>query len=456
MRPKVTLARELAYDAFVEVMEQGLSPEEVTAAMFRKHSLSRSDRGLIKEILYGGLRWFSKIFWIVQNTANRDLGQTSPQIRSALVLGTYQIFYMDRIPDRAAVNESVEYVKKKGQKGAVNFVNGVLRSIARRAEYFAKPDKDKKPVEYLALQYAHPKWMVERWSRQFGFDRVKGILASNNQPPPLMVRINSSLIPQDGVQDFRSSLLREEKTHTERRPLRSCMVLKESPNLESGGLFSQGFFTIQNEASQLVGCLVAPEPGQVIIDACAAPGGKSTHLAERMEGRGHLYVIDKSADRLEMLKENFARLKLAQPQVICGDFLDFSPDKEVDKVLLDAPCSGLGVVRRHPEGKWHKKPSIVEQMAQVQKDLLMKAFGLLGVGGELIYSVCSFEPEETVDHLRWLKREFADKIEVVPPTGRIPDYYRRFVTRDDCLVIYSGNKDAMDGFGAFILRRTAS
>ena len=193
MSQSLSNAREVAYDAYTLVMEKGVAPDEAVDDLALKCSppLTRLDRNFIKEMLYGSLRWHAKIYWILQNTSNRNLDETSPQIRAALVLGTYQIFYMDRVPDRAAVNESAEYVRKKGQAQAVSFVNGILRQIARRAEYFAKPDKHQKPVEYLALQFAHPEWLVKRWHGHFKFDRMEGMLSANNQPPPWYVRMNT-------------------------------------------------------------------------------------------------------------------------------------------------------------------------------------------------------------------------------------------------------------------------
>ena len=420
----------------------------------QKPPLKKQDRGLIREIVMGSLRWYSKIYWIIQNSASRDLKKASPQIRSALILGTYQIFYMDRIPDRAAVNESVEYIRKKGQSHAVKFVNGILRSIARRAEYFAKPDKDKQPVEYLSLQFAHPKWIVSRWHRRFSFDRMKELLAANNKVPPWSVRINSMKVPSDNTQEFRSRLLKEDRNHSERRSLRSCLHLKIAPSFEEGSLFDQGYYTIQDESSQLIANLVAPEAGQLIIEGCCGPGGKLSHIYELANGEAELIGIEKDEKQMQKVRENLKRLGHEDKiSLVTSDFCDFKSRRKPHKILLDAPCSGLGVLRRHPEGKWHKTPALVTKMAETQQELLAHGIKLLRKGGELIYSVCSFEEEETLGHLAWLEKEFGDTIEIESPSGRIPDYYGRFVTREKVLLIYSGNKDMMDGFGAFILRK---
>jgi 16S rRNA (cytosine967-C5)-methyltransferase len=453
---KVTLAREIAYDSFIQVLNHKKKPEEAVEQRI-KSSLApvRSvDRSFIKEVLYGSLRWYSKIFWIVQKTSDRDLTKVSQEIQAALVLGTYQIFYMSKVPDRAAVNESVEYIKKKGQTSAASFVNGILRSIARRSEYFTKPDKEKAPVEYLSLQYAHPKWLVERWCSRFSFDRVKEMLSSNNYPPPFSIRINACKVDLGQIQDFRTSLLRDEKIHSERKPLRSALILDKAPNLSEDSLFGQGYYTVQDEASQLIACLVHPKEGERVVDACCGPGGKISHIYELAKGHITLCGIEKNPVKMERTKKTFQRLGHASPEWVEKDFLEFLPEIPPDKILLDAPCSGLGVLRRHPDGKWHKASHIVSDMAKIQRKLLLHGLEILKVGGELIYSVCSYEPEETVDHLRWLLDKYSDTIDIVPATTRVPDYYKRFVTREGVLLVFSGNKDQMDGFGGFILRKS--
>jgi len=452
---KLNLAREVAYDALIQVMEHQKSPDESVEYLIQKRSLSISkrDRGLVKEILFGGLRWYSKIYWILQKTSSRELKTTSPEIRSALVLGTYQIFYMDHIPDRAAVNESVEYVRQKGQTNAVPFVNGILRSIARKAEYFAKPDKDKQPKEYLALQYAHPQWMVDRWSHHFSFDRMKEMLLSNNMVPPFTIRVNFTKVPKEEIQEFRNELLRAEKIHTEKTAMKACLHLTPSPSLAPDSLFGKGYYTIQGEASQLIACLVQPEPNTCILDACCGPAGKLSHLYEEIRGEATFIGMDTNPAQLVRARSTLARLGHEGCTLLEQDFLTYQPTQRLDKILLDAPCSGLGVLRRHPEGKWQKKPEIIPRMAAQQRKLLAHAFALLPENGELIYSVCSFEREETLDQLHWILEEYRGTIELITPVLRLPDYYKRFVTRENMLLVYSGNQDNMDGFGAFVVRK---
>lgn len=450
----LSLAREIALDAFVQVMKHGQKPEEVLEQYYQEHdkALRRLDRNFIKEILYGGLRWYSKLFWILCNTAKRDLNKSSPEIQAALIVGTYQIYYMDRVPDRAAVNESVEYIRKKGQASACSFVNGVLRQIARRAEYFPKPDKTAKPVEYLALQFSHPEWMVRRWIKHFRFERLEAMLASNNVPPPYTARINSIKTPITQMLELQQCLLKNERTHTEKRSLRTALRFREAPSMDAESMFQQGYYTIQDEAAQLVGFLVAPEPGQVVADVCAGPGGKLSHVYELMNGEGTLYAVEQDQRQLQRAKENMERMQHNNVTWVHQDFMNWKPEKPLDKILLDAPCTGMGVLRRHPEGKWQKNEAAINQLAQVQRQMILHALKSLKKGGELIYSVCSFEPEESEQHLEFLQKECGHNIEVISPVSRLPDYFKKYVTRNNLLMVYIGNQDEMDGFAGFIVR----
>lgn len=451
----LSLAREIAYDTFSEVMERKAHPEDVLERLYATHGdkLRRLDRNFIKEIVYGSLRWYSKMYWILQKTSSRDLAEVQQSVRTALVCGTYQIFYMDRVPDRAAVTESVEYVRKKGNHGACPFVNGILRQIARRAEYFAKPDKAKFPADYLSLQFAHPKWMVDRWLSRFKFEKLEVMLSSNNKPPPCAIRVNTLKTPQSESLTLQQDMLRDEKTHSDRRPLRCCLHLREWPQLDADSWFGRGFYTVQDEAAQLVSYLVAPKEGETVVDACCGPGGKLTHLHELANAKAKLIGIERDDYQMERARETARRLGCEDAiHWVKADFLEWTPNGErVDKILLDAPCSAMGVLRRHPEGKWHKTPSIIPDLASAQARLLDKALEVLSPGGELVFAVCSFEPEETIHHLDRLAKR--DDIEIVSPVSRVPDYYKRYVTRDNILLIFAGNQDDMDGFGAFILRK---
>lgn len=450
----LSLSREIAYDIFASVINERKKPEELLDKAYETHGkkLKRLDRNFIKQILYGSLRWHSKLYWILQNTSKRDLDKSSPEVVAALVVGTYQIYYMDRVPDRAAVNESVEYVRKKGQASACSFVNGILRQISRRSQYFQKPDKNTDPVDYLSIQFAHPKWLVRRWSKIFKFERLKTILSQNNEIPPFSIRSNTLRYSAEKTHELQSILLKNEGTHSDRRPLRNTLRLKEVPKLGESSLFDSGHYTIQDEASQLIGLMVDPLQQSSIIDACAGPGGKLSHIYELGNETLDLIAIEKDPRQMERAKQTMSRLGHKKLRWELFDFMDFQPEHKVDKVLLDAPCSGLGVLRRHPEGKWQKTENAIKKMSGIQREMIDHALTMIKEGGELIFSTCSFEKEEGESHLSFITQKYGQKIEVISPADRIPDYYKKYILPSKALVIYSSNSDELDGFSAFIVK----
>lgn len=456
---KVSPARSLAYDTFLQVMYQGKNPDAFLQQYYlvEKVKLKQIDRNFVKELVYGSLRWYSKIRWILQNISKRDLDDCAPEVVTSLVMGGYQIFYLDRVPDRAAVNESVEYVRARNHSHAVGFVNGILRTASRRSQYFPKPDKTKSPAQYFALQYAHPEWVVRRWVSRFKPELLKEIFVNNNRPPVQALRVNSLQIKSEDLKDFRTKLLRDSRLHTERCSLRSCLTVSGNfnPHLES--YFAKGLYSVQGQASQLVAEIVGPQPGEFIVDACCGRGGKMSHLFELSGGEAQITGIDPEPQQLKLAKTGFERLGFNEKNLHLKkmSFLDFEPGQAVDKVLLDAPCSGLGVIRRHPEGKWNKNSEVVQNMQNLQRELLAHAFKMLKVGGTLVYSVCSFEPEETAQQMSWLREEFSGRVEIQRLVGKVPDYYRRYFVGEQLLLIYPSNKDDMDGFGAFAVRKIA-
>ena len=448
-------SRLVAYDVFHSVMFENRDVRRSFDYHLNKTKLKSKDKALAYEIIQGSLRWYSKIQWILQNIATRELEGTHPYVQTALVCGTYQIFYLQRVPDRATVNESVEYLKNKKLMKATGFANGILRQVASKSKYFPKPDKEKKPVDYLALQFAHPKWIVDRWYKRFPYARLESILAAHNQPQPYHVRINTDKTPLEKVGELQTKLLKDERTPCKKRPLRTCLELEKFPSMEPESLFNSGFIAIQGESSQLAVQLVETSPGVKVLDACCGPGGKTGAIAERLGEGSTLLAIDPAKGQIKRCTENLERLGHLNKdhiEIKLSTLEDLPDARDFDRILLDAPCSGLGTLRQHPEGKWRKKAGIVRQFAEQQRVLLTESIKRLRAGGELVYSVCSFEPEETTQQLQWLLEEYPGKLEVVSPLDRIPSYYRKYVTRDHVLMLYSGNDDGLGGFSSFVLR----
>lgn len=464
--PRLSISRQLSYDAISHVLRTRAAPVDSLDLQIQKcSSVKRLDINLAYEITFGSLRWWGKLYWILQNYASRDLDQCSVEVRVALVAGTYQLFYLDRVPARSSVNESVEYVRQRKQASAVSFVNGVLRQVAVKTSYFPKPNPDTEPVDYLALQFAHPHWLVNRWHKRFGYKKLHDMLKSSNDHPPFTVRICRDKVAHFAkVSDLHQFFLKVEKIRLQKRPQKYCYHLPQRPLLGTQSLFDQGYFAVQDEASQLIAPLVDPQPSELIIDACSGPGGKLIHLYELClavkakhpsKKPPHLMAFEKKEAAYSRMMSNIERMGVCDVMCFKQDFLTASPSTPPNKILLDAPCSGLGVLRRHPEGKMFKEEDIISHMVKIQRELLTHAWNILADGGELIYSVCSFEIEECQQHLQWMRKTFAKSSELISPKDRLQSYYHRYVTAQDVLAIYCGNSDRMDGFSAFILKKVS-
>ncbi len=453
-RSNLSTSRELAYDAFAMILTQKVRVRAAIDQLSQSKAYKGKniDRAFIKDVVFGSLRWYSKLYWILQNTSKRNLDETSPEIRAALVCGTFQIYYMERIPDRIAVNESAEYIRNRGQANAVPFVNGILRQIARRAEYFQKPDREQKPAEYLSLQFAHPDWMVRRWLRHFKFERLETMLSASNQRPPTTVRANVLKTPLQEIKTLQQTFLKEERTHTDKRPLRSAVILKDEPSFGPESLYQRGFYSFQDEADQLVGLLVAPENKQSIAQVFSARGKYVTHLFELSQGEAQLTTFPMDKEDKEFTQREIERITENKVAISDVSFREFAPKKKLDKILLTPPNSELGRLRRSPEYKLHLRESMLREFAEEQAKLLDHALRQVKEGGEVIYAVNSFEPEEVDQQWEAIARKYEGHVELVSPVPRLPDYYKKYVTRQNLLLVYSGNQDEMDGLGAFIVR----
>ena len=306
--------------------------------------------------------------------------------------GLYQLVYLDRIPDSAAVNETVKLAKQSVPHFS-GLVNAVLRNFIRTREDVSYPDRDTDPVAALSARHSHPGWLVEQWLGQLGILEAELLAEASSLHPPCTVRTNTLLTSRDGL----LSLLAAEGVSA-----RPCCISPVGIHLETPGHipdlpgFQAGLFTVQDEASQIVSLLLDPRPGENVLDACAAPGGKATHLAQLMENRGEVLAADVSQEKLAMVAEAARRMAVTAIRTIPADLLQPGRfgGQTFDRILLDAPCSGLGVIRRNPEAKWRLTPDDITRAAAVQTRMLDTALHLLKPGGVLVYSTCSTATEE--------------------------------------------------------------
>jgi 16S rRNA (cytosine967-C5)-methyltransferase len=354
--------------------------------------LSPADRGLCQELAYGVVRWRATLDWLI---ARKTAGRTQkPALQDLLRLGLYQIFWLDRIPGHAAVNETVEQAKQAGFGPQAGFVNAVLRGYLREVDatrQLLAELKSRQPH----LGWSHPEWLVARWQQRWGADSTAKLLEWNNTAPKTFARVNSlkadagKLLErwrmEDNVEyDFvRRDWLEESQ----------AFELKSHPPLTRMGSFRDGWFYVQDPSTLLAVRELAPQPGETVLDCCAAPGGKTAFMAQQMRNEGRLVARDVSADRLKLVQENCARLGVTCVEPALPSTLNPLPSI-FDRVLVDAPCSNTGVMRRRVDLRWRIRPEEIERLRKSQLDLLTQAASAVKPGGTLVYSTCSLEPEE--------------------------------------------------------------
>jgi 16S rRNA (cytosine967-C5)-methyltransferase len=356
--------------------------------------LDTRDRALALELVYGVLRHQLTLDWRLDRVATKPMAKLPAHARAALRLGAYQLLCLDRIPSSAAVNESVALMTSGRTPGHwPGFVNAVLRALTR-ADAPAWPDQTGDPIKALSIRHSCPPWLTERWIARFGVERAAGLCEATAMIPPLTIRANTLRISREQL----IARLTELGCHAQPTTISPVgAVLDKCGSIEDIPLFREGVFYVEDEAAQLIAPLLDPQPGELVLDACAAPGGKTTQLAALMRNRGEIIALDRSAERLRLVDGNCRRLGIGIVRTVRADVTQPLPATlrgPFDRILVDAPCSGLGVLRRHPEGKWRKKAGMLAQHQLVQQQVLEQVRRLLRPGGVLVYSTCSSEPEE--------------------------------------------------------------
>jgi len=448
-------ARVVALDALLSVERAQTFADDALDHYISRSALDSRDRALALELVYGILRHQSTLDWRLDHVATKSMAKLPSRVRMALRLGAYQLLHLDKIPPSAAVNESVALMKTGGASAHwPGFVNAVLRALTRTPAP-PWPDREADPVQALSVQYACPAWLTERWLARFGIQDAETLCRATTVVPPLTIRMNALRTTRDAL------VVQLTKLGYAVRPTTISpvgLVLDKCGSVTELPLFRDGAFYVEDEAAQLVAPIVDPQPDELVLDACAAPGGKTTHLAALMQNHGELIAIDKNAARLRMLEDNCRRLGIGIIRTIPADITSPLPpnlcERPFDRILLDAPCSGLGVLRRHPEGKWRKEAEAFGQHQMLQRQLLERTSRLLRPGGVLVYSTCSSEPEENeqvVDQFCNAHKEF--RRESVAPW--LPSRGSSLVTGQGDLSTMK-NDDSMDMFFAARLRKASS
>ena len=403
------LAGRLAGDDYVEnLLEKGLS----------RAALSPADRGLCQELVYGVVRWQATLDWLIARKTGRR--PQKPPLQILLRLGLYQIFWLDRIPDHAAVNETVDQARRGGFGPQAGFVNAVLRGYLREDDATKQLLADLKRTQ-PALGHSHPDWLAARWQQRWGAEKTARLMEWNNTPPKTFARINPLRFKERKFKNAGDLLAQWRDENVEYDFVRRdwfednlVFELKSHPPLATLPSFKQGLFYVQDPGTLLAVRELNPQSGEAILDLCAAPGGKTTYLAQLMQNKGRLVAHDTSPDRLKLVEENCARLGVTCVECLPASENRQSPiaNRQFDRVLLDAPCSNTGVMGRRVDLRWRFRLEELERLRKVQLDLLRRAAPLLKPGGTLVYSTCSLEPEENREVVeRFLKDQPGFKLE---------------------------------------------
>jgi 16S rRNA (cytosine967-C5)-methyltransferase len=393
-RSPPTDARLLALRVLVRVEQAGAYADLALHAALRRSGLPARDRALATELVLGTLRWRGRLDFLLAHVLEREVAGLDPGLATLLRLGAFQIAVAERIPARAAVDESVRCARAAGFARAAGLVNAALRRLAREHATLALPALDADPVAHLVHALSLPRWIAERWIARFGPAESAALARASNEVPPLVVRANR-------LRSDRERLLAELRGRfADARPCRIApdgIVLGRRGDPGSDPAFRDGRFTVQDEGSQLVVELLDPRPGERVLDACAAPGGKATACAERTGAPGPVVALDRSRRRIALLARDARRLGLGGVLAVAADAsrpLPLAGGRPFDRVLVDAPCSGLGTLRRNPDLRWRLRPDDPGRLAALQRAILEGVASVLRPGGVLVYSTCTLLEEE--------------------------------------------------------------
>ncbi len=356
--------------------------------------LSNVDKRFITELVHGTVKMKINLDYIISKFSKLKLKKISPWVINILRMGVYQIYYMDKVPSSAAVNESVKLAKKYANKGAVGFVNGTLRAISK-CENIEYP-KDK--IEYLSVKYSYPIWICKRWVIDFGFEKAEKIMIESNDRPNVYFRTNTL---KNDVNSLKTSLENEGVccdiyVNEKLKSINYCLVPDRTGDISKLTSYRNGLFYVQDVGAAEIVEVLSPKKGETIIDMCAAPGGKTTHIAEKMGNEGKIFAFDVYEHKIKLINDNVKRLGISIIDAKIGDGLEYNENlcEVADRVLVDAPCSGLGIISRKPDIKYLRNEDDIESLANISYDILLNASRYVKKGGVIVFSTCTIDKQE--------------------------------------------------------------
>ncbi len=408
-------ARQLAFEALNKIERDNSYSNLTIDNVLYSARLSKVDSGFVSALVYGVLEHIITLDYCLAQHLNQPLKKLKPQVLTALRLGTYQLLFMDKIPQSAAVNESVLLVKKNGSAYAAGLTNAVLRAVARNGLVLPEPDNK---IYYYSVKYSFPGWLIRLWIESYGEENAVGLMAACDGRPPLTVRVNTlKTKPQD-----LSDMLERQGITAAQLGISNALNLEKCGSLEEIDAFENGYFHVQDGASQLCVQALAPQPGDLVLDLCSAPGGKAFTCAQHMDNNGKIIACDIHSHRLALIKQGANRLGINIIDVKRSDASVFDSDMPLaDRVLCDVPCSGLGIIRRKPEIRG-KNSDDIDKLPQLQYNILMNAAKYLKKGGRLVYSTCALNPAENNDVCNRFLSDHSD-FKAIDISGLAPDSF---------------------------------
>lgn len=397
-------ARDLALMALKEVDQDGAYANIALNRILEEHHPGKLDRSFATELTYGTMRSLNTLDWVLGHFLKQSMEKQTVWVRNILRLGVYQIMFMDRVPVSAAVNESANQARRFGHPGAVKFVNGVLRNVVRGYKELEYPDFEREPAAHIAIRYSHPVWLVERWLKDYGPEGTIALCKADNVAAPNTVRTNTLKTTRDRLM----ARLRSEGLTVHQTPYApEGLNIEGFLSLHGFKPFEEGLFQVQDESSMLVGHALSPEPGSTVLDAASAPGGKATHLAQIMGDKGTVLAADIHPHKLKLVEDNCRRLGITCVRTFQADARYLPPEmnEKADYVLVDAPCSGLGVLKRRPDSRWRKTTDQIPGIIELQAQILNSAARCLKPGGVLVYSTCTLLEEENTARVEAFLRD---------------------------------------------------
>ena len=442
--------REIVLGILMEVTEREAYSHIALRNTLEKYQyLPKHDRAFISRVTEGTLENLIQIDYVIECFSKVPIYNMKPLIRNLLRMSVYQLKYMDNIPDSAVVNEAVRLAQKRGFYNLKGFVNGVLRAAAREMDSITYPSADVNPIEYLSVRYSMPQWILKKWMDQFSFEEVEKVCASFQEDEPVTVRLRTDRVSKEQIIE---SLESEGVTCRQHPYLDYALKLSGFNYLQALTAFRNGWIYVQDVSSMLVAEVAAPNWGDYCIDVCAAPGGKSTHISDKLKGSGYVEARDKSEDKVMMMQENIDRLGIINMVAALKDATVFDQNSfhKADIVLCDVPCSGLGVIGRKQDIRYRMNPTRQEELVRIQRRILSVAQNYVKPGGVLIYSTCTIGADENQMNLKYFLENFPFHLDSIDPY--IPQQLRCRTSEGGYIQLLPGVHET-DGFFIARLKR---